>query len=79
MAAGELAGEGGRRRRAERPLVRVATPDEVAAAILYLALPGAELASGALLELYGASHCVCEPERPNAAKERRRLGLPLFC
>jgi 3-oxoacyl-[acyl-carrier protein] reductase len=56
MAAGELAGEGGRRRRAESPLGRVATPEEVAAAILYLASPEAELASGAVLDLNGASY-----------------------
>jgi NAD(P)-dependent dehydrogenase (short-subunit alcohol dehydrogenase family) len=56
MAADELAGEGGRRRRAESPLGRVATPEEVAAAVLYLASPEAELASGAVLDLNGASH-----------------------
>jgi 3-oxoacyl-[acyl-carrier protein] reductase len=56
MGAAELAGEGGRRRRAESPLGRVATPEEVAAAVLYLASPEAELASGAVLDLNGASH-----------------------
>ncbi|MGO9906239.1 MAG: SDR family NAD(P)-dependent oxidoreductase [Solirubrobacteraceae bacterium] len=56
MAATELEGERGRRRRAESPLGRVATPDEVAAAVLYLASPEAELASGAVLDVNGASY-----------------------
>jgi 3-oxoacyl-[acyl-carrier protein] reductase len=56
MAAEALAGEEGAERRAESPLGRVATPEEVAAAILYLASPQAELASGAVLDLNGASH-----------------------
>ncbi len=56
MAATELAGESGRRRRAESPLGRVATPEEVAAAVLYLASPQAELASGAVLDVNGASY-----------------------
>jgi 3-oxoacyl-[acyl-carrier protein] reductase len=56
MAATELAGEGGQRRRAESPLGRVATPEEIAAAVLYLASPEAELASGAILDVNGASY-----------------------
>jgi NAD(P)-dependent dehydrogenase (short-subunit alcohol dehydrogenase family) len=56
MAAEALAGEQGEARRAESPLGRVATPDEVAAAVHYLASPAAELASGAVLDLNGASH-----------------------
>jgi NAD(P)-dependent dehydrogenase (short-subunit alcohol dehydrogenase family) len=56
MAATGLAGEGGQRRRAESPLGRVATPEEVAAAVLYLASPEAELASGAVLDVNGASY-----------------------
>jgi 3-oxoacyl-[acyl-carrier protein] reductase len=56
MAAEELRGEAGRARRAESPLGRVATPEEVAAAVVYLASPEAELASGAVLDLNGASH-----------------------
>ncbi len=56
MAASELAGEGGERRRAESPLGRVATADEIAAAVLYLASPQAELASGAVLDVNGASY-----------------------
>ena len=46
MAAEALAGEQGELRRAESPLGRVATPEDVAAAVLFLASPQAELASG---------------------------------
>ena len=56
MAAEELTGESGERRRAESPLNRVATPEEVAAAVLYLASPAAEMTSGAVLDLNGASY-----------------------
>jgi NAD(P)-dependent dehydrogenase (short-subunit alcohol dehydrogenase family) len=56
MAAAALRGEEGDRRKAESPLGRVATPEEVAAAVLYLASPQAELASGTVLDLNGASH-----------------------
>jgi 3-oxoacyl-[acyl-carrier protein] reductase len=56
MAAEELTGESGERRRAESPLYRVATPEEVAAAVLYLASPEAEMTSGAVLDLNGASY-----------------------
>jgi 3-oxoacyl-[acyl-carrier protein] reductase len=56
MAAEELAGEGGARRRAESPLGRVASAEEIAAAVLYLASPEAELVSGAVLDVNGASY-----------------------
>jgi 3-oxoacyl-[acyl-carrier protein] reductase len=56
MAEEELAGEQGAARRAESPLGRVATAEEVAAAVLYLASAAAEMASGAVLDLNGASH-----------------------
>jgi 3-oxoacyl-[acyl-carrier protein] reductase len=56
MAADALAGDRGRARRGESPLGRIATPDEVAAAVLYLASPQAELASGTVLDFNGASH-----------------------
>jgi NAD(P)-dependent dehydrogenase (short-subunit alcohol dehydrogenase family) len=42
--------------RAQSPFGRVARPEEVAAAVLYLASPGAEFASGAILDLNGASY-----------------------
>jgi 3-oxoacyl-[acyl-carrier protein] reductase len=56
MAAAELSGESGVRRRAESPLGRVATPEAVAAAVLYLASPDAEMASGTVLDINGASY-----------------------
>lgn len=42
--------------RAQSPFNRVARPDEVAAAVLWLASPGAQWASGAVLDLNGASY-----------------------
>ena len=56
MAAEELAGEKGGARRAESPFGRVATPEEVAAAVLFLASPEAEFVSGAVLDVNGASY-----------------------
>ncbi len=56
MAADALAGEGYDRRRLESPLERVAAPSEVAAAILYLASPAAEFATGTVLDFNGGSH-----------------------
>ena len=51
-----LAGERGDRRRAESPLGRVATPEEVAAAVAFLASPDAVMASGSVLDINGASY-----------------------
>lgn len=56
MAKEALSGERGAERRAESPLHRVATPQEVAAAILYLASPEAAMASGTVLDINGASY-----------------------
>ena len=56
MADAALAGERGELRRRESPLGRIATPDDVAAAVLFLASPQAELASGSVLDVNGASH-----------------------
>jgi 3-oxoacyl-[acyl-carrier protein] reductase len=56
MAASELEGERGEARRAESPLGRVASAEEVAAAVHYLASTEAELASGAVLDFNGASY-----------------------
>jgi 3-oxoacyl-[acyl-carrier protein] reductase len=56
MAAEHLAGPGGDGIRAQSPFGRVATPEEVAAAVLFLASPSAEFASGAILDLNGASY-----------------------
>jgi NAD(P)-dependent dehydrogenase (short-subunit alcohol dehydrogenase family) len=56
MAGDELEGEAGVARRAESPFGRVATAEEIAAAVVYLASPQAEWTSGAVLDLNGASY-----------------------
>jgi 3-oxoacyl-[acyl-carrier protein] reductase len=56
MAAGHLDGASGEEIRAQSPFHRVATAEEIAAAVLYLASPEAEWASGAILDLNGASY-----------------------
>jgi len=56
MAAGHLDGAAGEAIRAQSPFRRVAEAGEVAAAVLYLASPEAEWASGAILDLNGASY-----------------------
>jgi len=55
MAADTLAGPRGDDIRGESPLGRVAEPEDVARAVLYLASPGAEMASGTVLDVNGAS------------------------
>jgi 3-oxoacyl-[acyl-carrier protein] reductase len=56
MAAQALAGDGIERRSAESPLGRIAQVEEIAAAVVYLASPLAEIATGTVLDLNGASH-----------------------
>jgi 3-oxoacyl-[acyl-carrier protein] reductase len=56
MAAASLAGPGGEEIRAQSPLHRVPEPEEIAAAVLYLASPQAEWASGTIIDLNGASY-----------------------
>lgn len=56
MAAGVLDGPAGDAVRAQSPFGRVAEPDEVAAAVVWLASPEAQWASGAVLDLNGASY-----------------------
>jgi len=56
MAAPHLGGDSGAAIRAQSPFGRVARPEEVAAAVLFLASPAAEWASGAILDLNGASY-----------------------
>lgn len=56
MAAAHLQGASGEAIRAQSPLGRVARPEEVADAVLYLASPQAEWATGAILDLNGASY-----------------------
>jgi 3-oxoacyl-[acyl-carrier protein] reductase len=56
MTEAELATPAGDVIRAQSPFGRVATVQEVAAAVVYLASPEAEWASGAVLDLNGASY-----------------------
>ncbi len=56
MASHVLSGPEGDRVRAQSPFDRVARPEEVAAAVVYLASPQAEWAAGAVLDLNGASY-----------------------
>ena len=56
MAGYALDGPGGDAVRAQSPFGRVATPEEVARAVCTLASPGAEWASGAVVDFNGASH-----------------------
>jgi 3-oxoacyl-[acyl-carrier protein] reductase len=56
MSSDALAGPDGERRRQESPLGRAAYPKELARAIVYLASPDAEYATGAVLDFNGASY-----------------------
>jgi 3-oxoacyl-[acyl-carrier protein] reductase len=56
MTAEQLATPEGEAIRAQSPFGRVATPEEVAAAVVYLASPEAAWSSGAVLDLNGASY-----------------------
>ena len=56
MATDDLAGPRGEAIRAQSPLNRVARPEEVAHVVRFLAAPGAEWMTGAVLDLNGASY-----------------------
>ncbi|CAN5310004.1 D-threitol dehydrogenase [soil metagenome] len=56
MASQSLTGPGGDVVRAQSPFGRVARAGEIAAAVVFLASPEAEWASGAVLDLNGASY-----------------------
>ncbi len=56
MARSDLNSPRGDQIRAQSPFNRIATPEEIAAAVVYLASPEAEWASGAILDLNGASY-----------------------
>ena len=56
MTTEELATPVGEEIRAQSPFNRVARPQEIAAAVVYLASPEAQWASGAVLDLNGASY-----------------------
>lgn len=56
MATEAMEGEGGVVRRSESPFGRIAEPDEIAAAVAFLASAEAEWVSGGILDLNGASY-----------------------
>jgi len=56
MAAPFLEGAGGDAIRAQSPLNRAATPEEVARVVVFLASPGTEYLTGAIVDLNGASY-----------------------
>lgn len=56
MAREALSGQSGVEIRAQSPFNRVARPEEVAYAVLFLASPGAEFMTGAIIDVNGASY-----------------------
>jgi NAD(P)-dependent dehydrogenase (short-subunit alcohol dehydrogenase family) len=56
MAAALLDGPAGDSIRAQSPLRRAATPDEVARVVAFLASPGSESTTGAIVDVNGASY-----------------------
>ena len=56
LASRVLDGPGGDEIRAQSPLGRVARPEEVAAAVLFLAADGSEFSTGAIIDVNGASY-----------------------
>jgi 3-oxoacyl-[acyl-carrier protein] reductase len=56
MAAPFLEGDRGDAIRAQSPLNRAATPEEVARVVVFLATPGAESTTGAVVDVNGASY-----------------------
>jgi 3-oxoacyl-[acyl-carrier protein] reductase len=56
MADPIMAGPNAEAIKAQSPLGRVARPEEIAHAVLYCASPEAEFATGAVIDLYGASY-----------------------
>jgi NAD(P)-dependent dehydrogenase (short-subunit alcohol dehydrogenase family) len=56
MATEYLDGPDGDGIRAQSPLGRVATPDEVAYTVLFLASAGAEFLTGGIIDVNGASY-----------------------
>jgi 3-oxoacyl-[acyl-carrier protein] reductase len=56
MAAPYLHGPGGDAVRAQSPLGRAASPDEIARVVVFLASPGSESIAGAIVDVNGASY-----------------------
>jgi 3-oxoacyl-[acyl-carrier protein] reductase len=56
MAASALAGPNGDAIRGDSTWGRVATPEEVAEAVVFLAMPGAAFSTGTIIDVNGASY-----------------------
>ena len=56
MAASYLAGDGGAAVKRQSPLDRAGQPDEIARMVVFLATPGTEYATGAVVDVNGASY-----------------------
>jgi NAD(P)-dependent dehydrogenase (short-subunit alcohol dehydrogenase family) len=56
MAASYLTGDAGAAVKRQSPLDRAAEPDEIARMVLFLATPGTEYATGAVVDVNGASY-----------------------
>lgn len=56
MAADSMVGAAGAARRAESPFERIASAEEIAATVAFLASPAAEWVSGGIIDLNGASY-----------------------
>lgn len=56
MASSSLQGESGKEIRSQSPLNRVASPEEVAYAALFLASEGSEFSTGTIIDVNGASY-----------------------
>jgi NAD(P)-dependent dehydrogenase (short-subunit alcohol dehydrogenase family) len=56
MANDYLNGPDGEAVRAQSPLLRAATPDEIARVVVFMATPGAESTTGAIVDVNGASY-----------------------
>src|SRR3954470_19482006 len=72
MAREVLDGPGGDAVRAQSPYGRVARPEEVASAVLWLASPGARSSTGTIIDVRGASclRCPCAPPARPAVRSR---------
>jgi NAD(P)-dependent dehydrogenase (short-subunit alcohol dehydrogenase family) len=56
MASDTMSGPAGDEVRAQSPLNRIATPDEVARTVLFLASEGTEFLTGCIVDINGASY-----------------------
>jgi NAD(P)-dependent dehydrogenase (short-subunit alcohol dehydrogenase family) len=56
LTAAKLSGEEGEQIKRQSPLNRVANPEDVAQAVLFLAAPGSEFSTGTIIDVNGASY-----------------------